>query len=121
MEFFSGDFLALSNPGVTSVQLISPHNSQSSRVTITRVTVQPGAGQPRHHHKTSEQIWIALSGTAFLLLADDATRTMNEGDVARFADGDIHGVENRGSAPFIYLAVTSPPIDFDYAYASARS
>ena len=110
------DFTRLSNPGVVSLQLLSPHNSQSARVTITRVTVEPGAGQPRHKHDGSEQIWVALEGSATLLLGDGATRALNAGEVARFADGDVHGVDNTGGAPFVYLAVTAPPINFDYAY-----
>jgi quercetin dioxygenase-like cupin family protein len=117
MEFLTeSDFTRLSNPGVVSLQLVSPHNSQSARLTITRVTVQPGAGQPRHKHDGSEQIWLALEGVATLLLGEGATREFKAGEIARFSDGDVHGVENGGAQPFVYLAVTSPPINFDYAY-----
>src|SRR5262245_22958907 len=90
------DFTRLSSPGVVSLQLLSPHNSQSARVTITRVTVEPGAGQPRHKHDGSEQIWVALEGSATLLLGEGATRALKAGEVARFADGDVHGVDNTG-------------------------
>jgi hypothetical protein len=49
MEFLTElDFKQLSNPGVVSLQVLSPRNSTSLRVTITRVTVAPGASQPRH-------------------------------------------------------------------------
>lgn len=112
-----GQFLALANPGVTSLQLLSPHNSRSTRVTLTRVVVAPGAIQPRHSHDSSEQIWYALAGAGQLLLADDQRRPISAGDVVRFVDGDVHGVENDGAVPFEYLSVTSPPINFDYAYA----
>ena len=117
MDFFTeSDFTPLRNPGVTSMQIVSPHNSESARVTITRVTIEPGATQPRHHHASSEQIWIALEGAGTLLLGDGATRAFKAGEVARFAEGDVHGFENTGGAPFVYLSVTSPPINFDYAY-----
>jgi len=120
MEFFTTDDMKrLTNPGVVSVQVLSPHNSQSGRVTITQVTVEPGCGQPRHSHKSAEQIWVALEGSATLLLADGATRPIAKGEAVRFAEGDIHGVENTGASPFVYMSVTSPPINFDYAYASA--
>jgi quercetin dioxygenase-like cupin family protein len=46
--FTAAQFRNLSNPGVTPVQLFSPHNSKSARMTITRVTVQAGASQPWH-------------------------------------------------------------------------
>jgi len=111
-------FVTLSNPGVTSLQLLSPHNSKSARVTVTKVVVAPGASQPRHSHASSEQIWCALSGSGTLLLANGERRTMCAGEVVRFADGDVHGVENNGTLPFEYLSVTSPPINFDYAYAN---
>jgi quercetin dioxygenase-like cupin family protein len=117
MEFLTeADFERFANPGVTSMQIVSPHNSQSTRVTITRVTVEPGAGQPRHAHASSEQIWLALEGKGVLLLAEGRTQVLAAGQVARFADGDIHGVRNQTAAPFVYLAITSPPIDFAYAY-----
>ncbi len=121
MEFLTeADFTHLVNPGVVSEQLVSPDNSASERVTITRVTVQSRAVQPRHIHAGSEQIWIALSGAGRLLLANGRTHPFAAGNVARFADRETHGFENTGEAPFVYLAVTAPPIDFTSAYAGKR-
>jgi len=51
------------NGGVTSEQLLFPENSQSQRVTITRVTIAPGGKNPPHAHAASEQIWVALRGS----------------------------------------------------------
>ena len=105
------------NGGVTSEQLLFPENSKSERVTMTRVTFAPGGKSPRHAHATSEQIWVALRGTGTLLLGDGATAPFAEGDVVRFADGEVHGFENTGPDEFVYLSVTSPPINFRAAYA----
>ena len=119
MEFLKPEsFKHLTNPGVQSTQLLSPHNSDSNRVTITSVTVDPGAVQPRHAHKTSEQIWIAIEGGGTLLLGGDTILDFHQGQVVRFEDGDIHGFHNTSSAPFKYVSITSPPINFSYAYAS---
>ena len=119
MEFLTAEhFKILSDPGIDSIQLLSPHNSASTRVTITKVTVAPGAEQPRHQHKNSEQIWIAVEGSGTLLLDDEITTDFKKGQVVRFADGDIHGFKNTTHEPFIYISITSPPIDFSYAYAS---
>jgi len=121
MEFFAQEqFRTLANPGVVSVQLLSPHNSPSSRITITQVTMQAGAVQPRHAHPASEQIWVAISGSGKLLLADGATREFTVGNVARFAAGDVHGFDNAGPEPFVYMSMTTPPIDFAYAYGESR-
>ena len=118
MEFIAAcDIKVFSNSGVESQQLLFPENSSSARVTITRVTVSPGALSPVHRHETSEQVWVALSGEAILLLGEGQTRPIREGDVVRFADGDLHGIENTSALPFAYMAVTAPPINFRQAYA----
>ena len=108
---------SFANGGVTSEQLLFPENSRSQRVTITRVTVAPGAKNPPHAHAASEQVWVALRGSGLLLLEGAATAPFAEGDVVRFAEGDVHGLENTGSVEFVYLSVTSPPINFRGAYA----
>jgi len=107
-----------SNSGVTSEQLLFPENSASQRVTVTRVSVAPGARNPRHSHANSEQVWVALRGSGSLLLRDQATTPFAEGDIARFAEGDVHGFENTGSLEFVYLSVTSPPVNFRAGYSA---
>jgi mannose-6-phosphate isomerase-like protein (cupin superfamily) len=106
----------LSNSGVESHQLLFPENSSSSRVTITKVVLAPGAVNPPHRHETSEQVWVAISGAGSLLLDGHRTMPFEEGDVVRFADGDVHGFKNTGSVAFVYLSVTSPPINFRRVY-----
>jgi mannose-6-phosphate isomerase-like protein (cupin superfamily) len=66
------------NPGVDSGPNAEPSMSPLSKVTITHVTVQPGASQHRHAHATSEQIWIVEQGSARLLLANDASHFSRE-------------------------------------------
>ena len=114
-----GSTTTLSKPGVQSEQLIFPENSPSRRLTITRVTVSPQATNAPHRHKSSEQVWVALAGRGTLLLDEERTEPFAAGDVARFADGDLHGLRNTGDTPFVYIAVTSPPIDFRAAYAQS--
>ncbi|MBQ7043447.1 MAG: cupin domain-containing protein [Clostridia bacterium] len=117
MEFIKcEDIKELSNPGVVSRQLINPENSKSERITITEVHLEVGAIQPRHKHDSSEQIWYAVQGTGKLFLADEKEMIFTAGDIVRFADNDIHGLLNDGDAEFVYISVTSPPIDFGYAY-----
>src|SRR5205809_866576 len=107
MEFIPGsEIKAFSNSGVESQQLLFPENSSSTRVTITKVTVPPGAVSGRHRHETSEQIWVALSGAGTLLLGGGNIHPIQAGDVVRFAEGDVHGIENTSTLPFVYLSVT---------------
>ena len=117
MEFINGKSMKeLSNPGIVSRQLITPENSASERVTMTEVHLKIGLSQPRHKHNFSEQIWYAIQGTGKLLLADDQEMNFKAGDVVRFEEDDVHGLLNDGDTEFVYISVTSPPIDFGYAY-----
>jgi mannose-6-phosphate isomerase-like protein (cupin superfamily) len=112
-------FNHLAFQGVQSEQLLFPENSSSRRVTLTRVTVLPGATNPPHRHPASEQIWVALEGSGILLLDDERQEPITAGDVVRFADGDLHGFHNPGDVPFVYLSITAPPVNFREAYSRA--
>ena len=117
MELIRANEMAvLRNTGVESKQLLTQANSPSARLTITRVVMAIGAVNPRHAHTSSEQVWIALSGEATVLLGDGRTQQFGAGDVVRFAEHEVHGAETVGKVPFEYIAVTSPPIDFSSAY-----
>lgn len=121
MEFIHKDSIKeLSNTGVVSRQLLNPENSQSERITITEVHLEPNAIQPRHIHKNSEQIWYAVKGIGTLLLEDGKEKQFTAGDVVRFADGDVHGLLNNSDNEFVYISVTSPPINFNYAYKNKK-
>ena len=121
MEFIrKEDIPELSNPGVVSRQLLNPDSAPDARVTVTEVRLEAGAGQPRHTHEGSEQVWYALRGTGTLLLGDGREAPIRAGDVIRFAPGEIHGLFNGGGERFVYVSVTSPPLRFDAAYREKR-
>lgn len=109
----------LKNSGVESEQLLFPESCPDARVTITRVTMPPGVTNPRHVHEHSEQVWVALLGGGALLLADEQEARLQVGDVLRLAPGDVHGFFNDGQEPFVYLSVTTPPVNFREAYEKA--
>jgi quercetin dioxygenase-like cupin family protein len=117
----AADFTTLENPGFRSVQIVWPNNAPDASVTITRVTMEPGATSARHVHPVSEQIWLIEQGDALLLMADGRTDELRAGDVVRTPAGTIHGVANTGAEPFVYLAVTTPPQDFSRAYRGVKT
>ena len=116
----SKDFGELQNPGVTSTQILWGQNSPDAQVTITRVTVEPGATQDRHAHNEAEQIWLIEQGNGELLVAHGGSEPLLQGDVVRTPPGDIHGLTNTGSGNLIYVAITTPPQDFSNAYGNAE-
>jgi quercetin dioxygenase-like cupin family protein len=106
----------LRNSGIESEQLLFPESCPEAQVTVTRVTVPPGATSPRHAHPDSEQVWVAVSGRGTLLLADNQETPLQEGEVLRLAPGDVHGFFNSSEHPFVYISVTTPPLNFRPAY-----
>ena len=81
--------------------------------------MEPGSVSERHTHRDFEQIWIVERGEAILLLGNEQTEVLCTGDIVRTPAGEIHGVENKGKEPFVYLSVTAPSQDFSFAYNTA--
>jgi quercetin dioxygenase-like cupin family protein len=117
VQIFPADkAVVLRNPGKDSVQLLSVDNAPESKVTITSVTMAPGAVSDRHSHPISEQIWIVQKGTGTLLLDSGAIQEIHAGDVIRTPPKTTHGVKNTGSGSFEYISITTPPEDMTHFY-----
>lgn len=114
----AADAKSLAMDGKISAQILSVENAPDAHVTITRVTMQPGAISPRHVHSRSEQTWIVEAGSAALLLAEGRSAPLQTGDVIRTPAGEVHGIENTGAENFVYLTVTTPPEDMKPFYLS---
>ena len=112
----SADFTTLENPGKRSEQIVWPENAPEARVTITRVTMDPGATSARHSHPAGEQTWLVERGRGTLLLSDGDKDEVQAGDVIITPSGEVHGVMNTGDEQFVYLSITTPPEDFTHAY-----
>lgn len=108
--------VVLENPGKRSVQLLWRENAPDAAATVTHVVMAPGAVSPRHEHPGSEQLWIVESGVATLLLGEHRRREIRAGDLVRTPKGHVHGIENTGAVPFVYLTVTCPPEDMTRFY-----
>jgi mannose-6-phosphate isomerase-like protein (cupin superfamily) len=114
-RLYINNVTVLENPGKRSQQLVWPRNAPESAMTITRVTMDPGAISKPHAHAQSEQIWIVEAGSG-VLLGQEKRSELKAGDVIRTPAGEVHGIENTGDGPLIYLSVTTPPEDFREHY-----
>ena len=110
--------VVLENPGKRSAQLLWRENAPDAAATVTHVAMAPGAVSPRHELPDSEQIWIVESGSATLLLGEQGCREIKAGDLVRTQKGHVHGIENTGAVPFVYLTVTCPPEDMTRFYGT---
>jgi quercetin dioxygenase-like cupin family protein len=121
VRIYSGkEAVVLENPGKRSAQLLCGGNAPDAPFTVTRVDMDPGAVSPRHSHPNADQVWIVERGTATMLLDAGGSRGIAAGDVVQTPKGHVHGVENTGAEPFVYLTVTCPPEDMTVFYESRR-
>lgn len=80
----NADAEVLTRDRVRSLQLVSQKSGISRAVVITRVTLEPGGMQHRHRHPGAEQIWVALSGSATLLLDGGREAPLHAGNTYCF-------------------------------------
>ncbi|SFO43205.1 cupin domain-containing protein [Sphingomonas sp. OK281] len=97
------------NPGKYSLQILSPDNAPEAKVTITRVTMAPGALSTMHSHDHAEQIWIIEQGEGTVLLADGMSSVVSAGQLVRTPPRTEHGLKNIGKIELVYLSITTPP------------
>ena len=50
------------------------------------------------------------------MLEGNKTKRFSAGDLVRIEKGEVHGLYNDGEECFAYVSVTTPSIDFGYAY-----
>jgi len=109
---------SFSNSGVQSEQLLFPENSSSRRVTLTRVTVLPGATNPPHRHPASGRFGLRSKVAEFSCSMTSARSQLPPGrlSVSRTATCMVFIIPD---VPFVYLSVTAPPVNFREAYSRA--
>src|SRR5215210_2004056 len=86
---------------------------------MTHLGICTGSSKRASGEIVPEWTRLYLRPSATLFLANGATEAIRAIDVVRTPAGEVHGVTNSGSEPFVYLAVTVPPQDFTPAYRGA--
>lgn len=67
---------------------------------------------PVHHHKSSDNVYIVLSGTVRVTVGDDEHRA-GPGDVLFVPEGQWHSASAIGPEEARILEIYAPPIDRD--------
>lgn len=79
---------------------------RGERHQVKRITVKPGGklSLQMHHHRAEH--WVIVSGTARVTRGDD-TFTLDENESTYIPVGEVHRIENPGSAPLEFIEVQS--------------
>ncbi|CAB4708185.1 unannotated protein [freshwater metagenome] len=78
------------------------HESSSHKVKC--IWVYPGKRLSYQRHQKRAEHWFIISGQA-LVTHNGAQRTMSSGESIDIAIGDLHRVENTGSADVVFIEV----------------
>ena len=87
--------------GFSTNLLIGELNSGSKEISIQITNVDPDEMQFLHSHE-QEQCYYIISGTG-LMIIDDQTKEVKEGDAVFIPSNSSHGIKNIGNHALAYL------------------
>ena len=87
--------------GFSTNLLIGEINSDSKEISIQITDVEPNGMQFLHSHE-QEQCYYIISGTG-LMIIDDQTKEVKEGDAVFIPSNSTHGIKNIGNNRLTYL------------------
>ena len=87
--------------GFSTNLLIGELNSGSKEISIQITDVDPNEMQFLHSHE-QEQCYYIISGTG-LMIIDDQTKEVKEGDAVFIPSNSTHGIKNIGNNRLTYL------------------
>lgn len=87
--------------GFSTNLLIGEINSGSKEISIQTTDVEPNKMQFLHSHE-QEQCYYIISGTG-LMIIDDQSKEVKEGDAVFIPSNATHGIKNIGNNKLTYL------------------
>jgi len=99
-------------PGYVLRRALDPERGGSATFRMSYVTIEPGIGTPRHVHNHSDEAWYIVSGVG-VFHAGGHTTAIRPHDLLFAQQGVIHQLVNTGGQILTYVAITSPPCDFE--------
>lgn len=106
-EVRRGDVGAHAYLGV-SASILAGAEHTGHLFSVVELTIQPGAGMPRHDHPEVVFGWYGLAGTV-TVETDDGPLELSPRDFLLDPPGFAHTVANRGDQPARVLLVFAPP------------
>ncbi len=103
--------------GLTShflLDRLSNTGSGRSNLAVTWVELEPDAAQIPHHHEP-EQVYVIVQGCGQMRVGAE-TQPVSAGDLVFIPPNAVHGLQNTGGEPLIYVSAATPPFDLTEAY-----
>jgi mannose-6-phosphate isomerase-like protein (cupin superfamily) len=78
-------------------------------LSVTWISVPPGASQSLHSQEQSEQAYVVVRGSGSMSVAGD-TEEVGEGDLILVPPATDHSVANDGDSELACVSIQSPPV-----------
>jgi mannose-6-phosphate isomerase-like protein (cupin superfamily) len=78
-------------------------------LSVTWISVPPGASQSLHSQEQSEQAYVVVRGSGSMSVAGD-TEQVGEGDLILVPPATDHSVANDGDSELACVSIQSPPV-----------
>jgi mannose-6-phosphate isomerase-like protein (cupin superfamily) len=88
-------------------ELAGVPTGNAANQSLAEATVPPGGETAEHYHRSSEEIYLFLSGMGTMRL-DDEEAPVRAGDCVVIAPGTVHKLRNPGTEPLVLLCCCAP-------------
>ena len=88
-------------------ELAGVPSGNAAHQSLAEATVPPGGETAEHYHRSSEEIYLFLSGMGTMRLGTDEA-PVRTGDCVVIAPGAIHKLWNPGTEPLVLLCCCAP-------------
>lgn len=83
-------------------------SGNASQQSLAEATVPPGGETVEHYHRTTEEIYVFLSGAGRMRLGEEEA-DVGAGDTVVIAPGVRHKLWNGGPQPLVLYCCCAPP------------
>jgi mannose-6-phosphate isomerase-like protein (cupin superfamily) len=88
-------------------ELAGVPSGNAANQSLAEATVPPGGETAEHYHRTSEEIYLFVSGMGTMRL-DGVEAPVRGGDCLVIAPGSVHKLWNPGTEPLVLLCCCAP-------------
>jgi mannose-6-phosphate isomerase-like protein (cupin superfamily) len=89
-------------------ELVGLPSGNASQQSVAEATVPAGGQTVEHYHRTTEEVYVFLSGEGRMRLGDQED-DVRAGDTVVIPPGVKHKLWNAGSEPLVLLCCCAPP------------
>jgi mannose-6-phosphate isomerase-like protein (cupin superfamily) len=91
-------------------ELLAHRNSVIQKQSLAEARLPPGNATTAHYHRSTEEIYYILCGTANMVIGDES-RQVKQGDAIAIPPGQVHQITNTGEKTLHILCCCTPPYE----------